>query len=1287
MSRCMFALLGLLAAASVSAQTAQLRTYTHVEAGSGQIPLGYPVPQPIASLTPVDGFRDYASLEARLQSLALGRPEVAAHAVGSTIHGRSLWAYTVGTAGTDVEGRPPAAFFINATTHAREWAAPEVATGLVERMAASAAAGDRGLAGFLLDNTRLVIIPVHNIDGLLQTQRFPSLVLVGQDPCSPSGWPRDGRMRRKNMRGADESLATVGDHLNGVDLNRNHPPLWRTSVFSTGCGSGSSNNPNSLVFHGAAAHSEPENQALRQAATLAPASRIRLGIDIHSYARVFFSSNTARTRLNDIQRKLIAAVGAHHAAQPTHDRAVNGVTYTDVPDPPNRGIGAAAEYFAYEWLVPAWTLELEPGSGGQEYGGFGVSHDGFILPASQARRVREAWAESHLVAFYYMAGPPHLARVRLLDAATGQLLREHRWDYDPQTQRRVAVASGDGRIAPGQALIAQLSFNKPMRHRINGEVAALPGQPMPAPPAVAWVGDSGRTVLDSAAGAWGGAQTRLRYDDDTYAFSFNAPAGRGAFALEVVARDMVGLALDADPQTPVDWQAGAWAAYEGDDSSAGDVGGADAVTARLMLPLPTGEVQIAAPQRVGEGDRVRLRLRRDIASDQPISLVGESPEAVRLRAVLSPPPPPAPAASWAAGETGERVMDVLLADDTALQGERTFTVSLSRLAGGDAELYQELDVRVLDNDRPGRPVLRRRAAWGPSIQSSAGASDAMLDLVLDRSADFHLLRLTDAAASPRWQVDGRITVYGNGSTVSASPPGLPTCSGIDMVAVGAGAELVLDQLALRGQGNTDRCGLRNAGRLELRRSTLDNLQPSGGYSLESSGELRIDRSALLRYGENSAAAGTLRVSAGRADIVDSLLAAPSQPLLLQPGRSDALVLDGGEVQIDRSTLSGLPAVDRRAGPAARIGGSVLYEHLQTLFLPPIYTRPTCTAPAVIGSGGTLYAVHYDGGSVTSLEQSGCIQPAAGERFVNERWESLLGSDRPDPAPPAGSAAIDAHDAALCQGRDMRGRPRPQSASGDVRCDSGAIEIGINPYRGLWIPDRDGHGIDMQTAGNTLFLLWYTYADDGQPTAYQAAAALTGPRWRATLQQPRRSSGGEIVLTDVGEIGIDFDNNSEARLSWRFTGRAEGSERMRAYRFAEGEPRVEVTGTWFPPAENGNGASIVRRGEVTAALLYYYDAAGNLRWALGSGDDGDVVEMQMLGYTGFCPDCTVQTMPVSHRPIGRALLHFLSPQRLRVDSDLTYPGPAGGRWLRENADFVPIGDPVDNSLTLSPPSSR
>ena len=69
-----------------------LLRYTQSASGTHEIPLGYPVPIPVDSLTPVAGFRTYASLFAAQQDFAATHAEVDAHAVGSTVAGRDVWA-------------------------------------------------------------------------------------------------------------------------------------------------------------------------------------------------------------------------------------------------------------------------------------------------------------------------------------------------------------------------------------------------------------------------------------------------------------------------------------------------------------------------------------------------------------------------------------------------------------------------------------------------------------------------------------------------------------------------------------------------------------------------------------------------------------------------------------------------------------------------------------------------------------------------------------------------------------------------------------------------------------------------------------------------------------------------------------------------------------------------------------------------------------------------------------------------------------------------------------------
>jgi hypothetical protein len=1256
MSRLLVVLAALLLVGVADAQ--QVRSYTQVRTGANDLVLGYPVPVPVPSLTPVDGFRDYASLLARLQSLAMQHDDIAAHQVGQSTHGHGIWAYVVGSPGSaDREGRSKPAFFINATTHAREWQAPEVATGLVERMAADV--DDGGLVRYLLDNSRLVIIPVQNVDGFLQTQQYPSRVLVGADPCWPDYWPRDGRMRRKNMRGTDFDLHTIADHLAGVDLNRNHPPFHATRV--TNCtGSGSSSNPNSLVWHGPGPHSEPEHRALLQAATLAPASRLRLGIDVHSYSRVFFSSNTGRPRLNQIQGRLLQVLAAHHAKVPTHDRAVHGVRYADVLDPANSGIGAAAEYFAYQWLVPAWTLELEPGNdrgreGGREYGGLGVTHDGFILPDSEIRRVREAWAESHLVAFYFMAGPPHLARLRLFDAASGTLLRERRWHHEPAIGQRVIQELGNGLIQPGQRLRAELAFSKPMRHRVNGQIAPLPGPTVSLTPRVWQSVDGTRSELPASQGSWLG-DAGWRYRDDSFAFEFDAPSAAD-FGLEVEAWDMVGLALDADPASPADWSNGAWSGWENAAGVAGDSGGIDLSHAAIALQPHAGPVRLlTAPRFVAEGDALRVPLRLDVAADSAVRVIGESVELTRMRPLMSPPPPPAPFVEWAPGETGERVLVLPVADDTDVQGDRQQVFDLGRWTGGNGQPLASLDVTVLDNDSEATRVWKAddsqalRSGWnGLSVAGVAG------ELVLKRGS--YWLPMYDGGSPPNdlWTLTRDIAVFGNGAELQAAARG-----GRAPLRAVSGARLSIDHLNLR--------------RREISVGVIPAPQP-----IIEGGAIRFDR--VVATGSVDAEVGAPLVAAERIELSRSVLrdvAATSaligsDALQLASSSLIGLRIEDGLLQGGAVRMQSVSVVDNQAqvgllGDVGELGGSLLQRNQAS-------SSPSADAAACAPGLHSLGFNVYDG--------SDCPLDAAGD--LSQHPLPLPPAALPSPAwlQPVG-AAIDAGGA--CPEVDQRGTPRPQTMveGAEPRCDVGAIELGINPYRGMWIPARDGHGIDLHTVGNRLFLLWYTFDDGGEPTAYQAMAPLTGPQWRASLQQARRDvDSGAIVVVDVGEIGIDFDGNTEATLRWQFAGREPGSESMRAFLFAEGEPRFEVTGTWYPPAESGNGATVVRRGEVTAAVVYYYDAAGALRWALGSSNAADAVEIELASYTGFCPDCDAAEMPVAHQPAGRALLHFITPLRARVDTELHYPGPAGGLWRRERAEFVPLNDLVDNRYPLQP----
>lgn len=593
---------------------------------TGKLALGYPVPIPVNTPMPFDGFRTYAGLRTRHLDLEATTPWVIEEAIGTTRQGRTIWAYRLGDADfTTRWGLPESATLTNGGIHAREWQSPETVTGILELIAT--APRDAWLYDYLRDNVNMVVIPVLNIDGFIHTQRQPSLNYLQSDPDFPNDWPRDGRMRRKNMLNADQDFGTTFDHLNGVDLNRNNPPYWN----STG-GNNSSNNPLSLVHHGATPQSEPETRALDVAAALGPAERLRLYTDVHSFSMVHFWSRTSNDRLTTQTERTLQLFTDHHRAFPAGKWYAFSSRASLTPD---QGIGSTDEHFTVNYQIPAWTLEIEPSGGqafhaplpgsGADYGGVSENgHDGFILPESEMRRVREQLAESFATVYYRQSGPPHIQSVRLFDQDSGALV--YAADWDPvNDQQRQRIEQQLQSLEVGRNYRLWLGFNKPMRWLVDDAVVPFPGQLDSSLSTVISATSNAQTVELSlgnetmllAPGAAPDGYTHYRSDALVTDFQIpDTPANRELFndggmaRLSVRSKDMTGLSLDTDPATVADWDNGHWIAYENSIGQATDAGGSDEniavqVTTARQQSLFTVEPGIAAawfdPSRNGEG--------------------------------------------------------------------------------------------------------------------------------------------------------------------------------------------------------------------------------------------------------------------------------------------------------------------------------------------------------------------------------------------------------------------------------------------------------------------------------------------------------------------------------------------------------------------------------------------------------------------------------------------------------------------------------------------------------------
>jgi hypothetical protein len=299
------------------------------------------------------------------------------------------------------------------------------------------------------------------------------------------------------------------------------------------------------------------------------------------------------------------------------------------------GIGTTDEYFTVNYGVPSWTLEIEPSNGqtfhaplpggGADYGGEGNNgHDGFILPESQIKRVREELAQSFAAVYYRQSGPPHVQSARFIDVETGAVVYEMDWDQGDDETRVLHTRQLQPMVL-GRKYLFWMGFSKPMFWLEDGAVAPFPGQPASTLDVDIDV-LAGSTVVDTIVDSVSipllpGAAPHgyLRYQTDALwaEFSFQSSANnRATFAEPTQARlrirgtDMTGMALDANPGTVAGWGNGSWARYEDSNGNEADFGGRDenisvTITTQAQPRAFTLEPGIAAAwydvDRSGEG--------------------------------------------------------------------------------------------------------------------------------------------------------------------------------------------------------------------------------------------------------------------------------------------------------------------------------------------------------------------------------------------------------------------------------------------------------------------------------------------------------------------------------------------------------------------------------------------------------------------------------------------------------------------------------------------------------------
>ena len=220
---------------------------------------------------------------------------------------------------------PKPELYLFGSIHAREYAAAEVATRFAEYLLANY--GTDPDATWLLDHHQIDIVLQANPDGRKIAE-------------TGSSW-------RKNTNNTDGCVTSYG-----VDLNRNFSFYWNTG--------GSSANACDETYHGSAAASEPETQALQSYAqtifidqrdpdinAAAPITTTGIFIDLHSYAQEIlwpwgFTSNPPPNGagMQTLARKM-GYFSGYDATQSLY--ATSGTT---------------KDFMYGEFGVPAYTIEM-----------------------------------------------------------------------------------------------------------------------------------------------------------------------------------------------------------------------------------------------------------------------------------------------------------------------------------------------------------------------------------------------------------------------------------------------------------------------------------------------------------------------------------------------------------------------------------------------------------------------------------------------------------------------------------------------------------------------------------------------------------------------------------------------------------------------------------------------------------------------------------------------------------------------------------------------------------------
>lgn len=198
-------------------------------------------------------YRRIADYNADMQLLAAQRPDLARTFVlpNQTLEGRLVYGIEIASNVTRNDGRP--VYHMDGCHHSREWPAAEMPMMFAFDLVQGYGVDTRTTE--LLDRMRVIIVPVMNVDGFVESR--DAAIDNSNTAVAPFATMAYWRKNRRSFTNATVPMVMKNPDAYGVDPNRNYSYQWGDN------GGGSSSTQTDETHRGSAPFSEPESRNIR----------------------------------------------------------------------------------------------------------------------------------------------------------------------------------------------------------------------------------------------------------------------------------------------------------------------------------------------------------------------------------------------------------------------------------------------------------------------------------------------------------------------------------------------------------------------------------------------------------------------------------------------------------------------------------------------------------------------------------------------------------------------------------------------------------------------------------------------------------------------------------------------------------------------------------------------------------------------------------------------------------------------------------------------------------------